>query len=340
MRRVRARYTVCMSFRAFAVSAAIALSFLPSVAAAQTANTSAAPFSVSVSPRYPTPYGSATLSFVSGTVDLSNATVKVEANGTQVYAGNAQDVIVPLSGAGKTVNVRITVTSNGTSSTDTLSITPQDVALVAEPISSAPVWYEGKPFVPMEGATRVVAVANLAAKSGAAVDPASVAYTWTVDGAIQASASGIGKDALIVPSPMQYRSTSVSVSVQSQDGSVVGGDSLTLSPSQPTLRLYQNDPLLGILTGTALSGSFTIAGSETSLYAAPFSFPTSNGSPALEWFLNGSAVQTGNVVTLRPSGSGQGSASISVTSTAGAYTNSVANLILKFGSSAKGIFGL
>jgi hypothetical protein len=156
-----------------------------------------------------------------------------------------------------------------------------------------------------------------------------------------ANSSGIGKTAIIVASPLQYRVRDVSVAIMSQDGRLVGGDALSLSATDPLLRIYENDPLLGIRFDHALSGNYTIAGSEATLFAAPFSLPTTNGAPFLQWFLDGAAAQTGNSITLRPSGKGQGDASLSLTASTGSYTTATANLSLFFGAKpSSNFFGL
>ena len=103
----------------------------------------------------------------------------------------------------------------------------------------------------------------------------------------------------------------------------------------------ENDSLLGIRYDRALSNHYAIAGAESTLYAAPFSFPTTNGVPLLQWFLNGATAQTGNSITLRPTGSGEGDASLSLVASAGAYTTATANLSLSFGSKpGSNFFGL
>jgi len=133
----------------------------------------------------------------------------------------------------------------------------------------------------------------------------------------------------------------VSVTVSNQDGSLVGGGSLSLSPMEPSVRIYENDPLLGIRYDHALSDRFSIISAESTLFAAPFSLPTTIGTPFIQWFLNGSVAQTGSSITLRPTGSGQGSASLSLTASAGGNTTATADLSLTFGAATgSNLFGL
>lgn len=298
-------------------------------------------FSLSVSPQYPAPYSQATVSLLSSSIDLTNSTVIASVGGKEIYKGSARPISVTLGKTGSVTNVKITVTSNGGSYSQTIKIQPQDVVIVAEPISSAPPLYQGKSLVPLEGDVRIVAMANLRDSGGKSASPTTYSYAWTVDDTRIANSSGIGKSAIIVASPLQYRSRTVSVVVTSANGSLVGGASLSLSAEQPSLRIYENDPLLGIRYDRALSGSYIIAGAESTLYAAPFSLPTTGGAPFIQWFLNGSSVQIGNSITLRPTGSGQGNASLSLTASSGDLTPITTVLSLIFGDKpSSNFFGL
>lgn len=299
------------------------------------------PFTISVTPQYPAPYGTATLSFVSSSLDLTNATLKVALKGKQIYQGSVQPVGVSLAGAGSVAPLSVTITTNGVPYSKSLTVQPQDVSIIAEPIASAPALYLGKPLIPLEGDTRIVAVANLRDAAGKTIDPANLSYTWTVDGAQIFNSSGIGKQSVVVASPLQYRARTVSVAVQSQNGTLVGGADLILNPVEPHVRIYENDPLLGIRFERALGDSYSIAGAETSLFAAPFSLPITGGVPFIQWFLNGAAAQTGSSITLRPAGSGQGTASLSLTASRGESAPATASLSLIFGTkSGSNFFGL
>lgn len=303
--------------------------------------TSANAFSASINPQYPAPFSSARVSLLSSTLDLTNATLMVSSGGKRLYQGAVQTVSVPVGGAGSVTTLSIQVTSNGIPYVQTVAIQPQDISLIAEPISSAPPLYPGKPLVPLEGNTRVVAVANIRDAGGKTLDPASLSYVWTVENTQIANSSGIGKRSIIVASPLQYRSRNVSVVVQSQNGSLVGGASLTLTANEPTVRIYQNDPLLGILFDHAQIGTHAITAAEDTLYAAPFSFPLAGGAPVISWFLNGAPAQTGDLLTLRPTGVGQGTAALSVTASTGSSAEASAELSLSFGAKrSTNFFGL
>lgn len=320
------------------------LGALPLSVSAQALGTglgSSSSFTISASPQYPLPNGTATLSFLSSSLDLSNATLRVTVGGKEIYSGSVHSVPVPLGKAGSVTTISATISAAGADYTQTLTLQPEDVILIAEPIASAPALYMGKPGVPLGGNVRVVALANLRTAGGSAISPAAVSYAWTVDGTQMANSSGIGKSALIVASPLQYRTREVSVTVTNADATLTGGASITLTAGEPAVRMYENDPLLGVRFERALSGTYAIQNSESSLFAAPFSFSTAAGAPTIQWFLDGVAAQLGSSITLRPTGSGSGQASLSVVASTGDTAKATGLLTLSFGQQASpNFFGL
>ena len=317
---------------------------LPVVASAQfggLGGISSEAFTLSVSPQYPSPYSQATVSLTSGSIELANATLTATIGGKEIYKGSVRTFSITLGKAGSVTNVKAAITSGGASFSQTVSIQPQDVVLIVEPFSSAPPLYQGKPLIPLEGSVRVVAMANLKNAGGKSSSPTTYSYSWTVDGMRIANSSGIGKSAIIVASPLQYRSRSVSVAVANSDGTLVGGASTSLSAEQSSVRIYENDPLLGIRYDRALSGSYSITGTEATLYVAPFSMPTTGGAPFIQWFLNGDSAQTGNSITLRPTGSGKGNASLSLVASTKQSGTATMSLSLIFGApGGTNFFGL
>ncbi len=303
--------------------------------------TSINPFSITVTPQYPAPNSQVTLTALSASIDLANATMDVSANGKSVYKGSVRAVDVSVLGAGVLTNIRVVITSNGASASQTVSVRPQDLVLITEPLATAPPLYLGKALPPLGGSVRIVAMAGFKNGNGTALDPSTLSYAWRVDDALQANMSGIGKSAIIVATPLQYRNRSVSVVVQSQDGSLVTGSSLSLAPHEPTVRIYENDPLLGIRFDRALASSYSIADAESSLYAGLYSFPTGAGTPVINWYLNGALAQNGTTITLRPTGSGKGSASLSLVTAIGDLMSTTQSLQISFGAkSASNFFGL
>jgi hypothetical protein len=314
----------------------VMLVFIPMTASAQLLP-GVGVFSVETAPANPTPYGRVAVTPVIGSLDLNSATMQVLVDGKPFYQGNSKSVSVPLGSSGTLTTIEVIMTSRGKSYSKTVSVRPQEVTLVVEPLSTAPAFYLGKPLVPIEGSARIVAIANLRTASGAVINPSTLSYSWVVDGTRIFSSSGIGKNTIIVASALQYRSREVSVSVANPDGSLTSGSSVTLSAQEPVVRIYESDPLLGVLSAHAISGSYSVAGKERTLFAVPYSFPTNTTRPSLSWALNGSLAQKGSLITLRPTGSGEGSATLLLTASGGQTVLKSSSLNLSFGAAPSGL---
>ncbi len=298
--------------------------------------------SLSTNPTNPAPYETAVITTTSTVLDLSISTMVASVNGAKTYEGNVQPFSVTLGAPGAKTTVSVVITSGPKKYTQNLVFVPGDVALIVEPQSSAPPLYPGKPLVPLSGNVRVVAVTDFRTAAGVRISPSGLSYTWTIDDAVFQNYSGLGKDSVVASVPLQYRSRTVSVVVKTVDGTQIGEKTVRISGSEPSIRLYENDPLLGPRFERALSGTFTLAGSEVSFFGVPYSFGNGGGSPSMSWLLNGSAAQSGQILTLRPQGAGQGTASVSFSaSKSSASENATSALIISFGkSSSGGLFGL
>ncbi len=331
-----------MLLRSCASIASVAgiLLVLPLAASADTLFGVSQPFTLSLSPQHPLPYSTVSVVPVSAQVDVTSGTVTVSVNGKQAVSGGAGSTNILLGAPGVPVSVLVKLATGGGTYTESMTITPQDVVLVAEPLSSAPPLYAGKPLVPLGGSIRMVAAADMRTPTGKRLDPGTLAYLWSVDGVEQQASSGIGKKTLIVDSPLQYRSRSVSVTVTSSDRTLAGEASFDVVAVDPSIRIYERDPLLGIRFERALVSSYAIHGAESTLYAGAFSFPTALGSPVIAWFLNGISAQQGSFITLRPTGAGTGSAALSVTGSSGGVVAASASIPVAFGSSRSSFFGL
>jgi hypothetical protein len=131
----------------------------------------------------------------------------------------------------------------------------------------------------------------------------------------------------------------VSVTVTTQDNAVVARAQTVVAPTDPLLRIYRNDPLLGPLFDIALTGSVAMRDGEETFRAVPYYFPS---KPSLLWTVN--SVESGRIgdITVRATGQGAGSAILSVSAKSGGLFQSAERaLTVRFGEGRPlGIFGL
>lgn len=321
-----------------AISVSVAGAFaLP--ANAQISGMGADPLTLDLSPTYPAPYQTVSITPSSTSFDIAGATISVTVNGAAFYKGSGgANISVPVGGPGSTTTIVISVTSGGQTTKKTLVIHPADVALVVEPISTTHSFYKGIGLVAPEGRVRLIAIPDLRSSSGKALDPSTLQYTWKLGDQVLANESGIGKSVLNAAASARYRDSDVSVTVASPDGSIVAQSTATISPVDPLTLIYQEDPLLGPLFDTALNGSVTMVDAEDSYRGVPYYF---SGTPALSWTVNGTVSGSDKDITVRSTGNGTGSAVIGFTASENAASQTAnSTLSVNFGQKSAGFFGL
>lgn len=296
------------------------------------------PLSLSISPEYPKPYQTIRVTPGSTLIDLSATTMKLSVNGKLVSTfSGSESTSVTVGGPGVKTTITVTATTGGKTYKKTLTVIPGDVALVTEPLSTAYPFYKGALLLAPEGQVRIIAIADLRTSSGTRINPASLVYTWKFGNQTLEGDSGIGKNILTAVGPQRYRDAVISVTVTSADGAVVAQESTLLQPTDPLIRMYKTDPLLGTDFMHALAGTYSLAGKEESFRAVPFFF---GAYPSLAWTVNGQGSGTTDEVTVRTNGAA-GSASLSLSAQLSATHQSVTNTLgLSFGKgSGTNIFG-
>ncbi|MDB4991944.1 MAG: seg [Parcubacteria group bacterium] len=297
------------------------------------------PINLTIEPSYPRPYQIITVTPDSDLIDLSASTVTFSVNGRVVQTGTgSESASIAVGGPGTVTNIVVTATNNGQKYTKSISIHPADVALIIEPTSTIHPFYEGASLVGSEGRVRIIAIPDLRNSKGVQIPPQNLVYSWKNGDQILQDSSGIGRSVLTAAAPVRYRNATITLTVSSQDSSVVGQASVYIAPADPLMRIYHNDPLLGPLFDTALPNSITLNGSEDTYRAVPYYFTS---IPSLTWQMNGTPSQTGQDITVRPAGSGQGTAILDVTGSSGTLGQSAnSTMSVTFGKTSTGIFGL
>lgn len=338
----RRRYTIGMSrmaFRGFLAFIAFAASVTPLQLEAQALG-STDPLTLDVSPLYPKPYQTVTITPGSTVIDLSASIVTVSVNGQPVAKGSgAQDVAIQVGGIGELTKVVVTAVTNGQTYSKELDFRPADVSLIEEPISTTHAFYKGGSLVASEGRVRLIAIPDLRTSPGNALSASNLIYTWKLGDQVLESSSGIGRFVLNATAPVRYRDADVTVTVTNADNTLVAQTTTTVSPVDPIVRTYQSDPLLGPLYDNALQSVFTMTDAEESFRAIGYFFAS---KPTLAWTVNDAASGGSPDLTVRSTGNGTGSAALAVTATLPDSSQSAdTRFLLQFGDKQPlGIFGL
>ena len=198
---------------------------------------------------------------------------------------------------------------------------PSLVNLVWEAHTTVPAFYDGKALA-SPGSSITVSAFPVVIVNGVRQSSKNLSFQWRLNGEPQVDQSGLGYNSFTFASTQIHRQEDVSVEVLLNDGNTkVANSDITVPLIEPELLLYQHDPLRGVIYSRTLGtgGSFQMQGTEMTIRAEPYFFSVSsaaNGMLAYSWQLNGTDTSGPNSaqgeLTLRQTGSGQGSAAVSV----------------------------
>lgn len=294
--------------------------------------------SILLSPAYPRPYDTVKVTLESSLLDLSASSISISVNGTVIGEGERSATFRVGAAGVKSVLVVTTKDTDGTH-TETKTITPTDLALVVEPNSSVPAFYKGGRLVASEGPVRIIAIPDFTTSAGARIPPQNLVYSWKFGDRVLNAESGIGKNILTATAPVRYRDATITLTVTSQDKTLAAQATTMVSPVDPFVRIYKNDPLGGVDFSSILSGIFTMPTDEQTFRAVPYYYAT---FPEIAWTLNGTNSDQDPDLTVRTTGATKGSAIIGARATnANAFTSAESRFTVQFGEArSTGIFGL
>ena len=296
--------------------------------------------SISIVPEHPKPYETVAVTPRSSLLDLFSSKVTISANGQKVEEGSGQVTGYVRAGApGEKTTIAVSVVSGGTTYSKTIVIRPASVALVVEPTSTTHPFYTGGSLVASEGTVRLIAIPDFQSSPGVSVKNEQLTYTWRLGQQVLQTVSGVGKSSVTATAPVRYRDATLSVTVTTADSTMVAYASTTIAPTDPLIKIYANDPLLGPLFDRALPGTLAMASTEQTFRMVPYFFAS---TPSMSWSVNGNAGGVERDVTVRATGNGQGSAVIEASAKLSTtFQNAKNSLSVSFGErSGLGIFGL
>ncbi len=271
---------------------------------------------ITTNPDEPAPLQDVTVSIESFNTDLNAASIiwlvagKTYAKGTGITSIH---VTAPPLGKELAVST-IIMTVEGKEVKKALSIKSGGVDLVWESAGYIPPFYEGKALYTYENQIKVSAMPHLSGPKGE-LDPRTLIYKWTENDKVVQDQSGYGKQTLNIqeetPRPLEIK-----VDVGTPNGSQKGTATITITPGDPSITFYEDDPLYGIFFNKAIPESLNLINPEVTIHAVPYGFTTSTRVPlSYSWSINNlerNDLSTNQSITLRTKEDTEGSSDISL----------------------------
>lgn len=304
----------------------IGMVLLPAVSSAQMGGSAsyALPneLGVEIVPSYPKPNETVYINLTLYTDDLNSANIAWYNNGKVVLSGKGETRYSFKTGnTGEETKIEIKINLlSGVSFSKTFTLNPAGVDVVWEAISYVPPFYKGKALHPMQGSLKLVAMPEFV-KNGKRILPQNLIYKWSNGINVYQNQSGYGKNVVIVDGSILGKSESIEVLVTDPVNNLVAQGFVDISPSNPEIVFYENNPYYGHIFDEALTGTFNLSAGEVQVLAAPFYFTKENaGGLKYEWMLNGQTVpdltDSMTAIFRKPEGeSGQSAISLRVANT-------------------------
>jgi hypothetical protein len=184
----------------------------------------------------------------------------------------------------------------------------QSVDILWQGDSYTPPFYEGRALWSTQSKITFVAMPQSLGSASA------LNYKWTKNGTVLGNISGVGKNSLSFVDSILSKPQVVKVEVVSADGTVLAGSSVYVTNINPSLAIYENNPLYGFVFNREISGTYKLlSNKEVTFTAFPLFFGTLDRfDEALkyQWRSNVGDLESKGSVTYRSPDNANGSSEV------------------------------
>ncbi len=248
-------------------------------------------------PKIPKPGETVYIQITSYLTDLNKAKITWKQDGKEILTQTgavAIQVEAPTSGKSSTISIIITKEKGGTI-THTINLNPADVDLIYETDTYAHPFFKGKRLFTSESFINFIAVPNFITQSGTQINAENLVYTWSINGIVQQSISGYGKNTFSTKGTLIERPMTITVEVSAINSNLLASKSITLKSTTPDVVLYENNPILGVVYDKAIKGEYILERNQVDFEAVPFNFDVegkNNINLLYSWAINGTKIQS------------------------------------------------
>jgi len=250
--------------------------------------------SIELSPRYPGPNELVSVSIESFQIDLNKSRIEWIINDSIVESGFGFKNFSFTTGLlGEETNLKIRIEKqNGQIVEKTYSIKPGEIDLYYEAETYTPPFYKGKSEYTYQSRLKLIALPNFVDNNGNQVNYEDVVYKWKIDGEVDATNSGTGKNVYYYESGLISGPIQVVLEASPVNSNQVGRTIEIISPVDPTILIYEKNPIYGTIFEQNIKSGFNVEREEIELLAIPYNFSSNIiSSGDFEWRLNGSEIK-------------------------------------------------
>ncbi|OGG58539.1 hypothetical protein A2765_02315 [Candidatus Kaiserbacteria bacterium RIFCSPHIGHO2_01_FULL_56_24] len=248
---------------------------------------------LATSPQYPAGGETVDLSITSFAIDLNRSAVTWYADGKVIAQGDGLVQASVKTGAlGSVTSITVVAEEeDGLIGSAQATIRPTEVDLLWNTGSYVPPFFKGRALAGTDSTIHAQALARFKRANGTFVPEKDIIYSW-YKGPTQIAAVR-GKSSATFAGPALFGTDVISIIATSADGAYKGRAEAHITAVDPSVELYENHPLFGVLYHRALVGSVATLENEQKVTAVPYfahiKSPSENGL-SYEWEVNGRGV--------------------------------------------------
>ncbi len=247
--------------------------------------------SIEFSNSTPDPLEVVSVSIASYTTNLNKADISWLVNGVlEKREVGATKFTFQVGEVGTRTNLSLNIIkSDGTTINKKYSFNPSEVDLLYLAETKTPATYSGKALFSNQAAVKVFAEPRILDANGRLISKENLVYNWKINDFAMQDLSGYGKDFIRYKGSLITRPLKISVEVSPTDSNSTAKKTIVLDPVDPSVLVYENNPVLGVMYEKAIVGDFSLKRDEIEFQAEDLYFSI-DSLPVINWFLNGEKI--------------------------------------------------
>lgn len=259
--------------------------------------------SIKMTPEYPGPNEEINVALRSFSTDLDRSIITWSVDGVPVAGGlGKKEINGRMSETGEETVIRAVIeTEEGMIVERIIEYTPSDVILVAEPKTYIPPFYKGRSIFTKESEILISTLPVISRDGNNSLNPNDLIYTWKVNSTVDGAKSGVGQQSYVYKGERIVGPLTIKVTVEDPRSSLVAVGSIDIEEHSPEVLVYENNPVLGLISIKNIAGNVTISRPEVQLDAIPYFFSVVNRNSQdirYEWSISNNEVANSSSIVL------------------------------------------
>jgi len=276
------------------ITLALAIFIVPQFAYSQ-AVFSNNPLFLGISPKYPEPGDSVSVSVSSSETDVDGATISWFINGRLQKKAIGETTFKFTAGSlGTIYNIDVVVDDSlGFHFEDSALVIPMTIDLLWEAETHTPPFYKGKALAGRKSSIKITSIPIVYNESGSRISANNLVYEWKTRKGIVIGQSGFDKNSFEFETDTISTPTPITLILSDRSGYTIAEKTGFFKITEPEIVFYENNPLLGVLFNRALEEDLKLTSDEIGIDAFPYFIgkkDRNNNSLRYKWTVNGDSI--------------------------------------------------